>query len=371
MLDPIALPSPTDLGRFERPTVDGLARSLGISYAAAELYLASEVVDLHVESFSFTRSFGYDLRKRHGLGLHRAQFFGQADFPRLLEAGVNGAVWSITANPLRPTEDRAASFSAQLRELKGLFEAATPLVEFVRDFSEYRAARARGAQAAFVGVQGANALDPDPARLGDFASELVKICLLHLTRNQLGATSTWSGFATRDAGLGARGHEFIAAMNEQRVLVDLAHIHPRAFWEAVRAAHPGIPLLVSHTGVSGVHAHWRNLDDAQLRAVAASGGTVGIMYHSAYLGDPLFAGRLASVARHIQHALGVIGPEHVSLGSDWDGLICTPRDMPTCLELPRLVQALLGLGISEEAIEKVLGLNFLRILGQVRPGAPS
>lgn len=357
------------LGAFARPSADALIARLDISRAAADLYLASEVIDLHVESYSFQRSFGYDLRRRHEPGLHRAQLFGQADFPRLLEAGVSGAIWSITQNPLRPPEARGEIFAAQLADLVGLFGDAAPAIRFVRSFGEYRAARDRGAQAAFVGVQGAGALDADPGRFHEVAPSLVKVSLLHLFDSAVGRPSTFAAWPSwwfgRRRGLSARGVAFVETFNHERVLVDLAHIHADGFWAAVRAADPSQPLIVSHTGVSGVHPHWRNLDDAQLRAVAERGGVVGIMYHSAYLGDPLFSGRLDSVVAHIQHALRVVGPAHVALGSDWDGLICTPRDMPTCLELPKLVQALLDKAVPEPTIEAILGQNFLRVLKQL------
>ncbi|HEY6077883.1 MAG TPA: membrane dipeptidase, partial [Polyangiaceae bacterium] len=72
------------------------------------------------------------------------------------------------------------------------------------------------------------------------------------------------------------------------------------------------------------------------------------------------------IARHIEHVVNVAGEDHVSLGSDWDGSIVTPRDMPSCLELPRLTAALLARGFGEQRIRKVLGLNFLRVVESVR-----
>jgi membrane dipeptidase len=108
------------------------------------------------------------------------------------------------------------------------------------------------------------------------------------------------------------------------------------------------------------------LNDAQLKAVADSGGVVGIMLHSEYLGDPLFSGRLASVVRHIEHAVKVIGDDHVAIGTDWDGMISTPRDMPTCSELPLLVEALLKQGFGPETITKILGENFLRVVQHLK-----
>jgi membrane dipeptidase len=116
-----------------------------------------------------------------------------------------------------------------------------------------------------------------------------------------------------------------------------------------------------------VHPHWRNLDDTQLRAIAATGGVVGIIYQSSFLGDPLLRGRAVSIVDHLQHVIDVIGEDHAALGSDWDGAIFTPRDMPTCLELPRLVALMLARGWSSDRIQKILGGNFLRALAAMRP----
>ncbi len=345
--------------------MERLRRRLGISHEAAELFHQSDVIDLHVESYSFYRSFGYHPHKRHTGGLHSALLVGQADLPRLLETGVNGATWVITANPLRPSADRHASFAAQFEELTTLLEGADGHAKVVRNLAEYRQAVDENKHACFLGVQGANALPEDPEALDAYGPHLLRITLLHLTNTAWGTTSA-PQWLRKLRGLTDLGFQFVEKMNELRIGVDLAHIHEDGFWDAVRAADPTQPLLVTHTGVRGAHDHWRNLSDAQLKAIADTGGTIGVMYHSQYLGDGLFSGRLASVVRHIVHALEIVGPDHVSLGSDWDGAICTPRDMPTCAELPLLVEALLKARISPDTVEKILGKNFLRVVGHLK-----
>ena len=125
-------------------------------------------------------------------------------------------------------------------------------------------------------------------------------------------------------------------------------------------------MLVTHTGIDAVHPHWRNLTDAQIRAVADLGGTIGIMYQASFLGDPVWGGKLASIVDHMAHVIQVVGEDHVSLGSDWDGAISPPRDMPTCLELPRLVEEMLRRGWSPGRIGKVLGGNALRTIAALR-----
>ena len=344
-----------------------LVSRLGISNAAAELYLKSRVVDLHVESYSFYRSFGYDLTRRHGPGINRALLFSQADLPRLLEADIAGATWSITANPLRPNQDRAAALQFQVNELSELLENAPNMARVVRNYEEFERARHDGAHAAFIGIQGANALPNDLNFLATIKDRILRITLLHMSDSEWGASSTPRPRFTH-AGLTHQGFELIEALNHHQIGVDLAHIHPEGFWDAMSVHRRDLPVFVSHTGVRGVHDHFRNVDDRQLKAVAACSGVVGIMYHSMYLGDPLLSGRVETVARHVKHALNVAGADHVALGSDWDGLICTPRDMPTCLELPRLVDALLLLGVSEDTVTQVLGENFLRVVKQLRGG---
>lgn len=349
------------------PGATELARALDISEHAAALYLDSEVIDLHVDTFIWHRVFGYDLTKKHGPGLFGAMVYGQADLPRLIEAGVSGATWVITTNPLRDAWARQEAFFENLRTLLGIFRKAEDQAKLAKTRSDYLAARRAGKHAAFVGVQGGNALDHDLSVFSrDDVRTLLRITLVHLSSSSLGATSSPAA-RLGSAGLSRRGQDYIEALNEARIFVDLAHVDKRTFWDALRAHDPRVPVMVSHTGIAGVHEHWRNLDDDQLVAVAERGGVIGTMYHSEFLGDPLFRGRAETIVRHLEHAIDVAGEDHLALGSDWDGAICTPRDMPTCRELPRLVQIMLDRGWRERTVRKVLGENFLAVLGELRP----
>src|SRR5260221_6908066 len=94
------------------------AEELGISREAVEVYAASDVVDLHLDSFIWQRIFGYDLKKRHGRGLFGARFYSQVDFPRALEAGLTGGSWIITTNPLRTAAGRARAFVRNIARLR-------------------------------------------------------------------------------------------------------------------------------------------------------------------------------------------------------------------------------------------------------------
>jgi membrane dipeptidase len=240
-------------------------------------------------------------------------------------------------------------------------------IRLVRTFSEYRAARAAGKHAAFLGIQGGNALDgtPDSVERLD-PLDILRVTLLHLSNSSIGLTSSPLR-AGPDRGLSASGRELVERLESARIFVDLAHISPQGFWDAVEVHDASLPLLVTHTGVASVHRHWRNLDDSQIRAIADSGGVVGIMFHGAFLGPSLWGGRAEAVVEHIAHVVRLVGADYAALGSDFDGNIVPPRDLSSVLELPRLVELMQKRGFDAETIRKVLGENFLRVLARVRP----
>jgi membrane dipeptidase len=351
--------------RDHRQDPAGWARALGTSREAIDIYLASEVIDLHIDSFIWTRMWGYRLDRRHGHGLLGARVYSQVDLPRVREAQIAGGVWSITTNPLQPGSRRADVFGANLDTLRAIFDGCPDDVAVCRDLADYRAARAAGKHAAFIGIQGGNALDA-PGALDRFAPALLRVTLVHLSTSTLGTTSAPT--LRPGGGLTDRGRDYVRRLNTHRVFVDLAHINRQGFFDAVAVHDPSQPLLVSHTGVTGVTPHWRNVDDEQLRAVAATGGVVGVIYQASFLGDPLLGGRAESIVAHLQHIVDTVGDDHAALGSDWDGAIFTPRDMPTCLELPRLVELMLARRWPGDRIRKILGGNFVRALAQLRPG---
>lgn len=342
------------------------ARQLGVSRHAIDLYLSSDVIDLHVDSFIWTRCFGYRLDRRHGPGLLQGRFFRQVDIPRIQEARISGACWVITTNPWRTKKGRARAFAKNLQKITAIFESQTDDVRLVRTYSDYLDARRSHRHAVFLGVQGGNAIeDPDSWNLLA-GGRILRVTLVHLTNSALGLTSSPLRLG-RNNGMSAAGRELIECLNSQRVLVDLAHASENTFYQAIETHQKSLPILVSHTGIDAVYRHWRNLTDRQLKAIADTGGIIGVFFHGPYLARGFARGHVATIAKHIGYAVRLVGAKHIAVGSDWDGSILTPNDMPTCLELPRLVQALLNEGLADAEIQMVLGASFLRMLREFRP----
>ncbi len=342
--------------------------ALGVSQEALDIYHAAEVIDLHFDSFLWVRMLGYDLARAHPPGALGGRFLGQVDLPRVRSAGISSATWVITTNIARPAAFRFAALLKNLTQLREALERSGNQVSVVRDALEYQAARARGHHAAFLGIQGGNALDGERDSVERLPEGLVlRITLLHLTPSRIGVTSVPWGKRSSE-GLSAYGKQLVERLNARRILVDLAHVNRRGFFDALEVHARHLPPIVTHTGVQGVYPIWRNLDDEQLHAIADRGGVIGVMFEKRFLGPSPEQVRASTVVDHMEHILRVVGDDFVALGSDWDGAIIPPPDLEDCTTLPRLVQEMLQRRWSAERIQKILGQNFLRVLRHARPG---
>jgi len=345
------------------------AARIGCSLGALQLARRSEIVDLHVDTFILPRLWGYDPLLRHRHGPFGRRFFGHLDVPRMLDGGLGGAMWSITTNPLRRKNSRWRVFQRNLAALRALIARSRRRLVEVRTLAAYREARAGGAHACLLAVQGLNAVEGAPDGVQSLPDDgIVSATLVHLTNAIYGATSSPLGAARRRKGLTAAGYEALEQLNSRRIFVDLAHIHERGFWDVVAAHDRTQPLIVTHTGVAKVRPHWRNLTDSQIKAVADTGGVIGIIFAEQFLRRPGGPRDAGMIVEHIAHVIRVAGEDFVALGSDFDGAITPPPDLASADCYPVLAQRLLDRGIAERQIEKIIGGNFLRAFGVLRPG---
>ena len=342
------------------------AEELEVSREAREILDRAGAVELHLESFIWTRLFGYDLGRRHGGGPLGARLFYQLDMPRLLDSGLTSSVWSIATNPLRPRGWRTAALLENIRRLRSTIEADERFA-LVRDGEEHERAVEAGRHACWLGIQGGNALD----RVEDL--DLVpdglvrRITLVHMSDSHVGGSSNPLGGLAGERGLSGFGRDLVRTMDERGIIVDLAHISEEGFRDVLEVHDPSLPVIVSHTGVRGVHDSWRNLPDDQIRAVADTGGVIGIIAHTYALGPIWKRVPVSAMVDHMEHVIRLVGDEHVALGCDWDGFIVTPHDMRTVDRLPVLVERMLERGFSPERITRILSTNALRTLGTGTP----
>ncbi len=274
---------------------------------------------------------------------------GQVDFPRLREAGVGIQCFTVVTRGY-PVVDGMGAFGAlrrwpaaarrgpwarclfQLDRMRDLCDRSRGAVAIAATRSALDENLSAGRISAVLGVEGAHALEGRPERVAALHARGVRfMSLTHLANNELGGSSTP---LMGDRPLTPLGREVLDAMAAAGMAVDLAHASRRTLRDV--AAHGGARLLCSHAGASGATPSWRNLDDAELRAIADRGGVVGIIFATLYLGGR----ELSDVVRHVEHALDVAGEEAVAFGSDFDGMVPLPRGLRDVTDLPRLVAAL-------------------------------
>lgn len=353
-----------------------LAARWHVSHEAAELVLDAPFVDLHVDTYIPVRLFGYDVTVYHepehmlpGPLAKRGwsgRFFGHLDLPRMRQGGMTAAMWSITTNPFRPRERRWDVFKDNLDRLRDLLHAAGG-VRIVRDVGDYDQAHDDDEHAALITIQGGNALLPRLGYAHALPDDVVTaVTLIHLTHSHLGQSSAPLPFAPR-AGLTRDGHDLVRSLNEKRIFVDLAHISRPGFWMAYDAHDKTQPLIDTHTGCDAVTPHWRNLTDRQIRAIADTGGVVGVIFEPNFLRREHGPDDVNMIVEHIEHVLEVGGENCPAIGTDYDGAINPPDDVKDGAALPRLVDCLLRRGHDTERIRRILGGNFRDSFARLRP----
>lgn len=257
----------------------------------------------------------------------------------------------------------------------------------VRDAAAIDEAKRSGRLGLIYGFQDATPVGEDLDRIGMFHELGVRVFqLTYNKRNLVGDGCLEPG----NAGLSEFGRAYVERVNERRALVDLSHAGQRTTLEAIEASK--VPIAISHTGCAALAPNPRNKTDDELRRLAGKGGVAGI-YLMPFLrtkGQPM----AEDLVRHVEHAVGVCGEDHVGIGSD--GVISTidanekfrkmfaeevekrralgisaPGEQPdvytfipdlnTPDRLDRLAVLLSRRGHSDARIEKILGGNFDRL----------
>lgn len=301
---------------------------------------------------------------------------GQVDFPRLRDAGVGIQCFTIVTRGFPfiggfnlfaryrrwPKEARAGEWARanfQIDQLERFCAASQGTAAITKTRAQLTSNLEAGVLSAVLGVEGAHALEGRVDRVQTLWNRGVRFMgLTHLHNNALGGSSFP---LMRNRPLTAHGREVLDEMARLGMAVDVAHASKRTLSDIL--AHPRARPFSSHTGCSGAGGGWRNLDDAALRQIADKGGVVGIIFATVYLdGD-----EIDDIARHIDHAMNVMGVEGVALGSDFDGMIPLPHGMKDARDLVKIPGVLRSRGYSEDVIEKVMGGNFRRFFSEALP----
>lgn len=307
---------------------------------------------------------------------------GQVDLPRLIEGNVTLQMFTaVTKSPAGQNYDENSAQALdnitllavgqlwpmrtwdslleralyQAERLHGYAAASGGQLRVIKtraDLDQLLADRAAGQQVVggLLGIEGAHPLEGDIANLDKIeAAGHRMIALQHFFDNELGGSLHGTG----NHGLTAFGRAVVAEVASRHLVLDLAHSSPQVARDVLDMTD--IPLVVSHTGIHAVCPVKRNFPDDLMQDIAATGGVIAIGYWADVTCDDSPAG----VAASIKAAINLVGEDHVSLGSDFDGSVSTSFDTS---ELAALTHALIEAGVSDDQIAKVMGGNMLRVL---------
>ncbi|MEN8124814.1 MAG: membrane dipeptidase [Bacteroidota bacterium] len=348
-----------------------------VSQEAQNLYDSFDfIADLHCDALLWKRN------------LLKDNSYGQVDIPKMLKAnvGIQGFTL-VTKSPKGQNFDKntgesdniTSLFFVQGRPISSWFNLTeravaqcNDLMKFQKrsnqefrviltkiDFQNYLKDKKndKNITAGFIGVEGAHALEGELKNIDVLYDAGVRMMApTHFFDNKLGG----SAHGITQEGLTGFGKEVINKMIEKNMIIDIAHCSPKMIDDILSMSSKSI--ISSHTGVKGTCDNVRNLSDKHIKAIANSGGLIGIaMFKKAVCGSDAKA-----TAQAIKYTVDLVGANYVALGSDFDGSVATPFDVTG---LPLITEELIELNMSNENIKKVMGENVKDFLLKNLPDA--
>jgi membrane dipeptidase len=375
-----------------------------ISDKAKKLHFSSIVIDTHDDTTQRLLDPKFDLGVRHS--------DGSIDIPRMREGNLSALFFSIWI-PSKITGPQAVKLALdQIDAVRETVRKHPNDLVLATTADEIRAARQQNKIAALIGVEGGHMMGNDLSVLRSFAALGVRYMTLTHTGNTEWADSSTDKPAHN--GLTDFGKDVVREMNRLGIIVDVSHISDKTFYDVLATSRA--PVFASHSSCRALCDAPRNMTDDMIRDLAKHGGVIQINYHVGFLsqefrdvekahpelqkeieaeikkrcgndescssvvGDQIVreymqSGKLprvdwTKIIEHIDHAVKVVGIDHVGLGSDFDGAMM-PFGMEDASHLPQITEALLQKGYSDSDIRKILGENTLRLLHEVQLAAQS
>lgn len=326
---------------------------------------------------------------------------GHVDFPKLRAGGVDAAFFALyTSASMAP--DAATRYALQM--IAGINDsiAANPdKVAHAMETEDIIANKEKGLSSILIGMENGSPIQDSLPLLRLFHKLGVRYMTLCHNGDNLICDS--AAKAQRWHGLSPFGKEVIAEMNRLGMIIDVAHASDETFYDCIK--YSKAPIVSTHSCCRALAHHRRNMTDDMLKALAENGGVCQINFYPVFLSDEFnkildesgldpkadaveeewikdpsdpvktaawnaVQDELAALARpsykkvvdHIDHAVEVAGIDHVGLGSDFDGINVTPAGLDNISAIGVIFDEMRSRGYSEEAISKVAGGNFMRVM---------
>lgn len=221
-----------------------------------------------------------------------------------------------------------------------------------------------GLRSLLTGIENGLAIEDDINNVQHFANRgITYITLCHNGDNQICDSARHS--LNTHGGVSPFGAQVIAEMNRLGLMVDLSHAGEKSFYDALQISRT--PIVCSHSNSRALCDVPRNITDEQMRALAAAGGVCQITLYNGFLRTDGNA-TITDAIRHLEHAIDIMGIEHVGLGTDFDGDGGIPG-LADASELVNFTKALLRRRYSETDMSLIWGGNWLRVMNLCQQSA--
>jgi membrane dipeptidase len=366
-------------------------------------------LDTHLDTpMNFGRP-GWDMMAEHSV----QSDMSQVDYPRMVKGGLDGGFFAIfiPQGPRTP-EGFAAALNAALKreaEIRDMVARHHDVFELAFRADDAERIVKSGKRVVFQSIENSYPLGKDISLLKKFYDLGVRMVgPVHFTNNDL-ADSATDPKGPEWHGLSPLGRQLVAEANRLGIILDASHASDETFDQMM--ALSTTPIVLSHSSARAVFNHPRNIDDARMKRLAATGGVIQINSYSDYLIDtppnpdreeamralnrkygpfrtlsgetlksymaerlaiearyPLPHASLDDVMTHIIHALKLVGVDHVGIGLDWDGGGGV-TGMEDVAGIPEITKRLLAAGYSEQDLAKIWSGNILRVMRVVEAKA--
>lgn len=366
---------------------------------AFKLHYDAIVIDTHNDILMPVFLEGADLNKNNS--------GTQSDIVKWKKGGLDVQVFSIYV----PVRYKSNHFSYVMKLIDKLEEnqAENPETFVIcKNYEELTEGLSSGKFSGLMGAEGGNMLEGSMDNLETLYSRGVRyLGLTWNTSNAIGTSAKDENERSKKGGLTDFGKNVVKRMNELGMMIDVSHLGETAFWEVVELSNS--PIIASHSNCYSLAPHYRNLTDDQIKAIAKSGGFIGVNFYYKFLdptgnpstiksiqnqykngskkfedefGDDLVgynekryeyieANKINSgtsidiLIDHIDYIVKLVGVDYVGLGSDFDGSIVTANELYDATCYPIITKKLVERNYKEEDIRKILGGNFMRVFKQV------
>jgi membrane dipeptidase len=336
-----------------------------------------------------------------------------SDLQRMKEGGLDVQIFSVWCDGEKPAPFQFANREMDL--LDDVIKNNPDKIALTRTTAEMEQAVKEKKIAALFGVEGGHMIENSLEKLEQLYARGARYLTLTWNNSTDWATSAWDETYKKDSlakthkGLTDFGREVVKRMNRLGMMVDLSHVGEQTFWDAINTT--GSPVIVSHSNAWSICPVPRNLKDEQIVAVGKNGGVIALNFYSGFVDstykkkealfqqahkkeiDSLIATgvqteyaltlitekyaaesdaarpSLEQLLAHLDHIVGLIGSEHVGIGSDFDGISSSPKGLEDVTSYPLLTSALLKRGFTKQQVYNILGGNIIRVWKANEAGA--